>query len=151
MKTLFETATQSEIKERIAKLQPESPRQWGKMTPAQALAHCSTSLEMAMGTKPSSPRAPIGYVLGPLIKHLLIHKGEPMRRNSPTVPMLIVADNRDLSVERQNLLQSIDRFATTGPAGCTKNAHPFFGKLTPDEWASLMYQHLDHHLRQFQA
>jgi len=43
----------------------------------------------------------------------------------------------------------IDRFAAGGPAGCTQHPHSFFGPLTPDEWAILMYKHLDHHLRQF--
>ncbi len=43
----------------------------------------------------------------------------------------------------------IDRFATAGREGCTSHPHSFFGRLTPDEWAILMYKHLDHHLRQF--
>jgi len=27
----------------------------------------------------------------------------------------------------------------------------FFGKLTGEEWGELMYKHIDHHLRQFDA
>ena len=27
--------------------------------------------------------------------------------------------------------------------------HPFFGKLNRQEWARLIYKHLDHHLNQF--
>lgn len=42
-----------------------------------------------------------------------------------------------------------DRFAAAGPKGCTTHPHTFFGRLTPEEWATLMYKHLDHHLRQF--
>ena len=38
-----------EVKERMAQLRPESERQWGKMNPAQMLAHCSATIEMAMG------------------------------------------------------------------------------------------------------
>jgi hypothetical protein len=34
----------------------------------------------------------------------------------------------------------IDRFSMGGPQGCTKQAHTFFGPLTPDEWAQLMYK-----------
>jgi transposase InsO family protein len=41
------------------------------------------------------------------------------------------------------------RFARLGPEGCTKHPHSFFGRLTPQEWAMLMYKHVDHHLRQF--
>jgi hypothetical protein len=43
----------------------------------------------------------------------------------------------------------IDRFVSGGPSACTNHPHPFFGPLTPAEWAILMYKHLDHHLRQF--
>src|SRR5713226_574360 len=49
MKNLFEAATVEEVKRRMADLTPESERLWGKMNAAQALAHCSAAMEMAMG------------------------------------------------------------------------------------------------------
>ena len=49
----------------------------------------------------------------------------------------------------KRLCALIDRFSLGGAQGCTKHAHTFFGPLTPEEWARLMYKHLDHHLRQF--
>jgi len=148
MNNLFERARAEEVKERLAKLQPDSARLWGKMNPAQALAHCSAAIGMAEG-KVRPTRILIGRLLGPLAKKSLIVNGEPMRRNSMTDKSVIVADERDFTVERQRLLEAIDRFATGGPRICTKHPHFFFGPLTPVEWASLMYQHLDHHLRQF--
>lgn len=69
--------------------------------------------------------------------------------NSPTVRSLVVADERDFAEERDRLSRLIDKFAAGGPAGCTRNPHTFFGKMTPDQWAILTYKHLDHHLRQF--
>ena len=74
-----------------------------------------------------------------------------MRRNSMTEKSCVVADDRDFAVERQRLLESIDRFVAAGPEGCTKHPHFFLGPMTPEEWAVLTYQHLDHHLRQFGA
>nr|ASV46725.1 hypothetical protein [uncultured bacterium] len=62
-----------------------------------------------------------------------------------------VADERYLADERRRLCALIDRFAAAGPAGCTTYPHSFFRPLTPQEWAVLMYKHLDHHLRQFGA
>ena len=62
---------------------------------------------------------------------------------------LLVRDERDFEVERRRLLALFDRFVTAGPEGCTKRPHSLFGALTPMEWAALMFQHLDHHLRQF--
>ena len=74
-----------------------------------------------------------------------------MARNTPTSPLLVTADDRDLAAERQRLQALVQRFAAGGPAGCTSHPHTFFGRLTPEEWAVLMYKHVDHHLRQFGA
>jgi hypothetical protein len=148
MKNLFEVARVEEVKGRMAQLRPDSQRLWGKMNPAQAMAHCSAAIGMAVGeTRP--PRILIGRLLGPLAKKSVIVNGTPMRRNSMTEKSVLVTDERDLEVERQRLRESIDRFAAGGPGICTKHPHFFFGPLTPVEWAALMYQHLDHHLRQF--
>ena len=148
MKNLFEPAAVDEITNRIAHLRPDSERQWGKMNVAQMLAHCSAAIGMAEGMV-TPPRILLGRVLGPLAKKSLIVNGEPMRRNAMTERSVLVTDERDFMVERQRLRESIDRFASGGPGICTKHPHFFFGPLTPAEWAVLMYQHLDHHLRQF--
>jgi hypothetical protein len=148
VKNLFEAAAVEEVKERVARLRPESERQWGKMNPAQMLAHCSATFEMAMG-KTSPPRILIGRLLGRLAKKSVIVNRTPMRRNSMTEKSCLVTDERNFVAEKQRLRESIDRFATGGPGACTKHPHFFFGLLTPAEWAVLMYQHLDHHLRQF--
>jgi hypothetical protein len=132
----------------MAQLRPDSERQWGKMSVAQMLAHCSAAIEMAEG-KVTPPRILLGRLLGPLAKKSLIVNGERMRRNAMTEKSALVTDERDFMVERQRLRESIDRFASGGPGMCTKHPHFFFGPLTPVEWALLMYQHLDHHLRQF--
>jgi len=150
MKNLFEAAAAEEVKKRMAELRPDSERLWGRMNPAQALAHCSAAMEMAMGEK-SPPRIWIGRLLGPWVKKSMIVNETPMRRNAATDKTLLVTDQRDLAVEAQRLCELIDRFVAGGPKACTKHPHSFFGPLTPAEWAALMYQHLDHHLRQFQA
>jgi len=150
MKILFEAATVEEVKGRLAQLKPDSERVWGKMNPAQALAHCSAAMEMAMGAK-KPPRIFIGRLLGRFAKKSMIAKEKPMPRNVGTDKSLVVSDERDFGVERQRLSEFIDRFAAGGPGACTRHPHFFFGPLTPEEWAALMYQHLDHHLRQFRA
>ncbi len=151
MKNLFEAARAEEVRQRLARLRPDSPRQWGTMNPAQTLAHCTAAFDLAMGKPPVSSRVFIGRLLGPLAKKSLLVKGEPMRRNATTEKSCLVTDQRDFGVESQRLRESIDRFVAGGPAICTRHPHFFFGPLTPVEWAALMYQHLDHHLRQFQV
>jgi hypothetical protein len=150
MKNLFEPSTVDEVKERMSRLRPDSARQWGRMNAGQAVAHCAGGMELALGDR-RPPRPLIGRILGPIIKPKAFVEGEPMRRNSPTVPGLEVEDQRELGVERERLCGLIDRFAAAGPAGCTTHPHSFFGRLTPQEWSAWMYKHLDHHLRQFGA
>jgi hypothetical protein len=118
------------------------------MSPAQAVTHCARGLEWAVGDKIPS-RVFMGRVFGRMVKSMVLRNEEPLRRNTPTAKELVVADQRDLGPEREHLHNLIDRFAVAGPQGCTTHPHGFFGPLKPEEWAILMYKHLDHHLRQF--
>lgn len=116
MKNLFETAMVEEVKERIMHLRPDSQRLWGKMNAAQAVAHCSVALELAVGdTFP--PQMLLGRIIGRMVKPMALGNDEPMRRNSPTVKSFVVEDERDLGTERKRLCELIDRFAAAGPGG----------------------------------
>jgi hypothetical protein len=148
MKNLFEAVTVEKVKQRMGKLRPDSKRLWGRMTLAQAMAHCSLGLELADG-KRRPPRMFLGRLIGGMVKRKAFGNDEPMRRNSATT--IAVEDQREFEVEREQLYGLIDKFVAAGPEGCTTHPHRFFGPLTPDEWAELMYKHLDHHLRQFGA
>ena len=149
MKNLYDRSDAEEIRTRVARLTPNSQRQWGKMTPAQAAAHLAAFMELALGDA-RPPRMFVGRLLGPIAKRLTIHRENgQVPRNSPTSPGYAVTDERDFGKEHERLRKAIDRFAACGPAGCTTHPHPFFGRLTPQEWAVLSYKHLDHHLRQF--
>ena len=149
MKNLFDATVANEVKTRLEKLEPQSERQWGKMTLPQMLAHCSASMQWAIGeTVPEKGALPL-RLMGRLVKPLVFRNEDPIRKSVPTAKSLIVADERDMSEERNRLSRLIDKFASGKAAGCTRNPHSFFGKLTPEEWAILMYKHLDHHLRQF--
>ena len=149
VKNLFDAAVANHVKTRLARLEPQSERRWGKMTAAQMMAHCSVSMQWAVGEVVPERGALPARLMGRLVKPMVFRNEDPLRRNSPTAKSLIVADERDLATERERLLGLIDRFAAGGAAGCTKNPHSFFGKMKPEEWAILMYKHLDHHLRQF--
>src|SRR5260370_34335452 len=146
MKNLFEAARVEEVKERMVRLRPYSERLGGKMNAAQALAHCWAGLELAVGDR-IPPRWLRGRIIGRMVKPMALGNDEPMRRNSPTVKDLVVQDKRDLGTERERLRGLIDRFAAAGPKGCTTHPPSFFGRLTPDDWATLMFKHLDHLLR----
>src|SRR6202045_5250485 len=149
MKNLFDTTVANQVKTRLEKLEPRSERRWGKMTAAQMLAHCSMSMQWAVGEVVPEKGALPARLMGRLVKPMVFRNEDPLRKNSPTAKSLMLADERDLGNERDRLSGLIDKFAAGGAAGCTRNPHSFFGKMTPEEWAILMYKHLDHHLRQF--
>jgi Protein of unknown function (DUF1569) len=149
VKNLFDATVVHEVKTRLGQLGPRSERRWGKMALPQMLAHCSTSMQWAVGEKVPEKLALPARVMGRLVKPLVFRNEDPLRKNAPTAKSLIVTDERDLDEERDRLSSLIDIFAARGAAGCTRNAHSFFGRMTPEEWAILMYKHLDHHFRQF--
>jgi hypothetical protein len=148
MRNMFDAAVAGTVARRIGRMQPDDRRRWGTMSPAQALAHSTGILEMALGER-RPPRHPIGRVIGWAIKRMALGNDAPMPKNAATVKEFVVLDDRDFETERTRLLATIDRFVTSGPLCCTDHPHPFFGRLTPAEWAVHQYKHLDHHLRQF--
>ena len=147
MKNLYEAAAVQEVMDRLGRLGPDSQRLWGKMTAAQMAAHCSAGLENAVGdTNPS--RMLLGRIVGPFVKKGLLGE-DPVGKNSPTAPGLVITDDRNLEKEKKRLSVLIQRFSSGGPAKCTTHPNTFLGPLTPAEWARLMYKHLDHHFKQF--
>lgn len=147
MKNLFELPVYEEVLQRLAALRADSPAQWGKMNAGQMLAHCREAFKVPLSTQPM-PRMFLGILMGWMMKSQL-YNDSPWKKNLPTAPNFIIRDQRDFSNEKRELTEMIKRFYTAGPGGITHYPHPFFGKLTPEQWGKSMYKHLDHHLAQF--
>lgn len=148
MPSLYNEADVKNILERLEKLTPESQRLWGTMNVAQMLAHCNVSLETAMGL--NFPRRKlIGRLLGPLLKWKYLD-AKPMVKNSITEDTYVTsAETFDFETEKRKAMHHVQNFYTCGPKHCTQHPHSYFGKLSPQEWATLKWKHFDHHLRQF--
>lgn len=146
-KNLFQQETIAEVTARIAVLTPESEHVWGKMNVAQMLAHCAEVFEMTNGHK-KVKRSLLSYALGPLFKFVYTNE-KPLGKGAPTSKEFAMVSAKDFATEQEHLQKLIAEFIVLGPEKITKDPHPFFGKLTPAEWARGMYKHLDHHLRQF--
>jgi len=147
MNNLYNQSDVSEIIDRIDKLTSNSQRQWGKMNVAQMLAHCNVSMETAMGQN-NMPRVLIGRFIAPFLKKQVL--GDmPFRKNSPTDKSYIFPVDLDFEEQKTKAKASIKKFYEGGASKCTTYPHPFFGKLSPGEWARFQYKHIDHHLRQF--
>ena len=151
MNNLFNPLLVADTTRRIMQLRAESERQWGSMAVAQTLAHCTSGIEMATGRIEAKPAPFPARLMGRFIKPFVFRDDQPMRRNSPSSPELFTGEPTkcDLETERSRLIAAIENFCGYGPTGCCRQPHPFFGPLKPEEWAILMYKHVDHHLRQF--
>ncbi len=132
---------------RIDAIAPETRPLWGKMNPAQMMAHVRRGIQLASG-EVISKRTFIGFLFGRIARQSII-TDKPWKPNLPTAKEFIVSDQRDFVTEKRELIESIGRFSDGGTTKATTGPHPFFGYLTPEEWERLMWKHLDHHLRQF--
>ena len=146
MKRLFDPEENNLIKARINKLTPDSHPLWGKMNVSQMLAHLQPVILVAFGQLKLKGGL-MGLLFGKMAKkQLLLDK--PFKKSLPTMKEFKVAE-KDFETEKNTLLSYLDRFITEGPEVITNKKHPFFGKLTLEEWDTLQWKHLDHHLRQF--
>lgn len=146
-KDLFDSETLNHYVKRIEQLTSATDAEWGKMNVSQMMAHVSNVLETSM-SKEKKKRPLIGYILGPIAKSRLT-SDDPFRRNLPTSSHFVITDPRNFYTERERLLKRVNEFSKGGPEIITPHPHPFFGKLTVDEWNNSQCKHLDHHLRQF--
>ena len=144
VKNLFDTATKQNIIGRIHKLTPQSMAQWGKMNVPQMLAHCQMPLGVATGKHKLKSNFFL-RLLGPFFKSKLFND-EPFKRNLPTDKSFIIANPQEFEKEKQNLIDMINSFSENS---MSRGKHPFFGKLTNEEWSKGTWKHLDHHLSQF--
>ncbi|WP_339164907.1 DUF1569 domain-containing protein [Siminovitchia sp. FSL H7-0308] len=147
MKNIFNQLHSEEILNRIDKLSPDSQPQWGKMNVSQMLAHCSSFQDIAMGNS-FPPRGWLGIIVGRFAKQIM-YNDKTLPHNMSTIPTILITNDRDFETEKEKLKQKITIFQNNGPEKCTTHPHPFFGKLTSEQWGKGIYKHLDHHLKQF--
>jgi hypothetical protein len=147
MQNLYDPADREALMRRLATLQPSSPRQWGKMSTAQMLAHCAVALEVPCGERVRK-QSLIGRVVAPFVRPVVLGE-KPFAQNAPTDPDYRISDDRDFSAEKRRVEALVDRFCARGRSAADGAVHPFFGRLDAEQWGRLMYKHLDHHLRQF--
>src|ERR1035438_1524249 len=117
MKNLFDATVANQVKTRLERFEHRPERRWGKMTAAQMLAHCSVSMQWAVGELVPEKGALPARLMGRLVKPMVFRNEDPLRKNSPTAKSLIVADERDLGKERDRLSGLIDRFSAGGGGG----------------------------------
>src|SRR5258708_4103534 len=150
MKTLGNPADKQVLIERLQKVRSDSSSAWGKMSAPQMICHLNDSFRLVQGEKQVAPkdnlftRTVMKWVALSLPipwPHGLQGPPEIDQQIGGTPPAEFEADKLDL-------VSLTERFAGK-PECLASTRHPFFGKLTIEEWMRWAYLHMDHHLRQF--
>lgn len=148
MPSLADTAVRDQILARIAAVQPDSPRQWGRMTAHGMLCHLADSFLGVTGDRPIEPAT--SFLGRTLMKWGALYLPFPWPKGVPTRPEVDQEQRgtppTDFQRDKARLLDAFHRFAKHDMSG---RAHPIFGPLTNAQWQRWGYLHLDHHLRQF--
>lgn len=134
--------------DRINKLTPDTPAQWGKMNVSQMLAHLSVAYEMDHEDIHKKPNGFTKLLLKLFVKKVVCGP-KPYAKNNRTAPQFVISDERDFNVEKTRLINYMNATADIGAANYDGRENQSFGKLSTQEWNTLYSKHLDHHLTQF--
>ncbi|MCR9064352.1 MAG: DUF1569 domain-containing protein [Cytophagales bacterium] len=148
MKNIFQKTISDEVISRINSLSPKTTPEWGKMNVAQMLAHCCVTYEMLYEDKHPKPNFFMKLMLKAFVKNAVVGP-MPYPRNSRTAPAFLITDERDFEKEKARLIGYIERTQQLGEEYFDGKESHSFGKLSKEEWNTMFYKHLDHHLTQF--
>ena len=147
MNSIFDPIENAKMIARINSLTPESKAVWGKMNVAQMCKHCTLASDVAFG-KIDLKINFLMKLLGKLLKKNVFYGGD-MGKNSPTAKEFLITSEVELEKAKSEFITNFSRFATEGKSSIKTMNHPFWGKMTYEDWDALMWKHADHHLRQF--
>lgn len=133
---------------RIELLTPQSKGKWGKMNVNQMLEHLKVGMDIPVGNV-NTKRNFMGFLFGKMILKSQMKDDKGLKKNLPTDKSFIITDTKDFEKIKKELFNTIKQYSSLNPKSINNKLHPFFGKLTYDEWGVLIYKHFNHHLKQF--
>lgn len=148
MSTLADPQACSALLDRLARLQPDAPRRWGRMDAAQMVHHIGFACEAALGRVPFTvPDQPAR----PLMKWFALRAPLRWPQNIRTGadPAGTAVDPSTFTAEVARAVAA-HRALAAASGGCAAR-HPIFGPMSTAEWQRWAWRHTDHHLRQFGA
>ncbi|WP_412464370.1 DUF1569 domain-containing protein [Flavobacterium mekongense] len=145
MSSIYNKADNDLIITRIKQLTPESKPLWGKMTVDQMLKHCNEAIIVAFGENEIKVNFFL-RLLGRMLKNKVLNS--EFQKNSPTAKEFVFTEQYDFEEAQKEFISNFARFAQ-GPEAIQLKVHPFWGPMSDEDWNKLMWNHIDHHLRQF--
>ena len=138
----------SHFQNRVAKVEENTERRWGVMTPAQMLVHVNLLIKTSLGELPIEGN---GQVPFRWLKLIVLSGVFPFPRNKLKAPPILLTDEPgNVSKAREDLEGSITRFLGLCHSEPDRvQTNPVFGPLSMTQWTRLHGLHLNHHLDQF--
>jgi hypothetical protein len=150
MENIFSKDASDKLIQRINELSAASQPLWGKMSVDQMLAHCNVTYEMTFENKHPKATGLKKFLLKLFVKNMVVSE-KPYAKNSRTAPEFLIADNKNYDLEKQRLIDFINKTQSLGNTYFEGRESNSFGHLSAVEWNNMFYKHLDHHLSQFGA
>lgn len=145
-KTLLAERDRSAICERLQRVRPDAPSEWGRLTAPRMLCHVADQMRVALGDISTTPVHTLATRT--FLKFLVVHTGlKPPRGKIQTAPEMLSTQPHSWEADLAACLELVARVGR----GTASAVHPMFGPMSPDEWGRLCWKHLDHHLVQFGA
>lgn len=146
MKSLFDDNHRSSLISRLDRITPDSPKNFGVMTPEQMFCHMSDHLCVALGELKGTPAS--GFLSTSLGKWLGINVIPWPKGKTPSPPEQLTTAPAEFEADRNQLKQRIDQFVAQTP-NAKFGPHSVFGELSGELWGKLAAKHLEYHLDQF--
>ena len=146
----FTETKHEEFRNRVLRISPANPRQWGTMNVSQMLHHLNLACGSGLGfyTLPDESY----FWSRTLFRWILVDwfPEQPLGLRLPKGFKIPHGAVFDFDFEKQQLLKIVDA-ASQARSPDDWGPHPMFGKMTLSEWGKLLQIHIDYHLKQFAA
>tara|TARA_R110002049_G_scaffold309282_1_gene520036 strand:- start:5238 stop:5600 length:363 start_codon:yes stop_codon:yes gene_type:complete len=118
------------------------------MSVDQMLAHCNVPYDFVYTNKYPKPNAFKKFMITLFAKKVVVGN-KPYPKNSRTAPEFLITDEKNFDAEKKQLVDYIIKTQKLGKSHFHNKASHSFGPLSTQEWNTMFYKHLDHHLKQF--
>lgn len=132
---------------RLDNLQPDSPRQWGRMSAHQMVCHLNDSFRAVVGQRDVS--LAITPFSRTVMKWVAMNMPVPWPKGVPTRPEIAQDKGGSPPVEWSQDVAELRSWIAAFPARDRYGTHPMFGEMNRKDWLIWAYRHMDHHFRQF--
>jgi hypothetical protein len=146
----FSEGKRDEFHDRVLRITPANPRQWGTMTVAQMLHHLNLACGGSLGFYDIPDESYL--VSRTVFRWILVdwYPEQPVGLRLPKGFKIPHGATFDFDFEKEQLLKILDT-AWHARIPADWQPHPMFGRMTVEEWGKLLQIHIDYYLRQFAA